>query len=240
MGTLVQGILDNDSFFGKLMTKAGIIIGANFMFLIFSLPVITIGPAIAALYYVMLETLHGEGVLNPFKEFWKGFRMNFRQGTISWLIFLGIMLLGIVDIQICNAAGGIFNSFRYGLYAIGILIIITFMYLMPVMAAFSDSLPHLVRNAWFFVCKKPIALPVILFFDVFPIYLTYSDPQYLPLYAFLWCMFGFGGIAMIGAALLYPEFKKFLTLPDEEEIMVEEYDEDEEKMLEELRKMDGL
>ena len=32
MNNMVQGFLDNDSFFGRFMTKLGIIIAANIMF----------------------------------------------------------------------------------------------------------------------------------------------------------------------------------------------------------------
>ena len=37
-----------------------------------------------------------------------------------------------------------------------------------------------------------------------------------PLYAFLWFFFGFGAIAMIGAALLLPEFQPYLDQVDAE------------------------
>ena len=60
------------------MSRIFIMIGANLMFVLFSLPVITIGPGLAALFYVMLETLHKDDSLNPFKYFWKGFVMNLK------------------------------------------------------------------------------------------------------------------------------------------------------------------
>ena len=69
MNTLIQGFLDNDSFFGKFMTKLGIIIAANIMFALLSIPFITIGAGFSALYYVMFRTLRGDGVVNPFREF---------------------------------------------------------------------------------------------------------------------------------------------------------------------------
>ena len=37
MNLLIRGFLDNDSFFGRFMTKLGIIIAANLMFVVFSL-----------------------------------------------------------------------------------------------------------------------------------------------------------------------------------------------------------
>ena len=57
---------------------------------------------------------------------------------------------------------------------------------------------------------------MILFFDIFPFVLTFSDLQMLPLYAFLWVLCGFGLQAMLGATLLLPEFEPYLA-PKEEE-----------------------
>ena len=82
-------------------------------------------------------------------------------------------------------------------------------------------MPHQIRNAIYFLGKKPWKAAVILFFDIFPMVLTFSDLQSLPLYAFLWVLCGFGLQAMLGATLLLPEFEPYLSAGDdstEEEI----------------------
>ena len=216
MNQMVQGFLDNDSFFGRFMTKLGIIIAANIMFMLLSIPFFTIGAGLSALYYVMFRTLRSDGGVNPFKEFWAGLKMNFKQATISWILFVLLIAFLLVDIRICNAAGGTLGYLKIGAYAIGAVAVILYLYLIPVMAAFQDSLPHLIRNAAYFIGKKPWKALVILFFDIFPFVLTFSDLQMLPLYAFLWVLCGFGLQAMLGAALLLPEFEPYLT-PKEEE-----------------------
>ena len=235
----MQGFLDNDSFFGKFMTKFGIIIGANLMFILCSIPFVTIGGGLVALYHVMLKVHRGEGVLNPFKEFWIGFKNNFKQATIAWLGFVAIAVVLYMDVRISTQAGGMMKMFSYGAYVVAIILIISYCFLLPTMAAFADTIPHLIRNGWFFACRRPFKTLVILFFDCFPLYLTYSDQHMLPLYAFLWCLFGFGAIAMLGATLLVKEFAEFL--PKNEEVdEVFDPKADEEDMLDDLRMMDGL
>ena len=211
MNQMVQGFLDNDSFFGRFMTKLGIIIAANIMFMLLSIPFFTIGAGLSALYYVMFRTLRSDGGVNPFKEFWAGLKMNFKQATISWILFVLLIAFLLVDIRICNAAGGTLGYLKIGAYAIGAVAVILYLYLILVMAAFQDSLPHLIRNAAYFIGKKPWKALVILFFDIFPFVLTFSDLQMLPLYAFLWVLCGFGLQAMLGATLLLPEFEPYLT-----------------------------
>ena len=178
------------------MTRCGVIIGANLMFILFSFPVVTAGAAYVALYHVMFKALRGDGVINPFKQFWIGFKSNFKQATIAWICVLALLLLGFMDLRICMDAGGVIAA-------------------LPTMAAFQDTIPHLIRNSLFFAFRKPHKLLVMLFFNVFPMYLTYSDLQMMPLYAFLWCFFGFGAIAMLDAYLLLPEFKPYLPLVDD-------------------------
>lgn len=215
MGERIQAFLDNDSTFGRLMTRCGILIGANIMFILFSLPVVTIGASYVALYHVMLKTLRGDGVLNPFKQFWIGFKNNFKQATIYWIVLLALVVFGYVDVMFCRQMGGMLEYFMYAIYALGIIALIITLFLFPVMAAFADTIPHLVRNALFFAVQKPFRTIVMLFFNVFPLYLTYTDAQMQPLYAFLWCFFGFGAIAMLGASLLLPGFKTYLPEVDE-------------------------
>ena len=207
MNNMVQGFLDNDSFFGRFMTKLGI---------------------------------RSEGVVNPFKEFWTGLRVNFKQATISWILFVLLIAFVLMDIRICNAAGGALGYLKIGAYAIGAAAIILYLYLIPVMTVFEDSLPHLIRNAFYFLWKKPWKTLVILFFDIFPFVLTFTDLQTLPLYAFLWVMCGFGLQAMLAATLLLPEFEPYLAVKEETEEPLEELEankEVEEEILEEMKKL---
>ena len=215
MHELLSGFLSNESRFGRIMTRCGIIIAANVLFLLFSLPVVTTGASLAALYHVMFKTLRGDGVINPFAQFWTGFRTNFRQATLVWLACLFLVGFGWLDVRICLRAGGWIGNLRYAIYALGILLFIVALYLFPTMAAFANTIPNLARSGVYFAFRKPFKLAVNLFFHAFPMFLTYSDTQYQPLYAFLWATFGFGAIAMLTARLLLPEFTPFLPLVDE-------------------------
>jgi uncharacterized membrane protein YesL len=251
MGAMIRGFLDNDSPFGRLMTKCGIIIGANMMFVLFSIPVVTMGASFVALYHVMLKMLRGDGTVNPVKQFWVGFKSNFKQATIYWVILLLLVILGYVDVTFCRQAGGILEYFQYAICVLGILAGIITLFLFPTMAAFADTLPHLIRNAIYFAIQKPLRLIVILFFNVFPMYLTYTDAQLQPLFAFVWCFFGFGAVAYLGACLVLPDFAVYLTPLDnfEEEVENEdgtaegtagfsEYQKSEHEILKEMERLD--
>ena len=73
----IWAILSEESLLGRITSRLWILFGANILFVLFSLPVVTAGPAWVAMYYVCLKTLRVDSTLNPFPEFWKSFRMNF-------------------------------------------------------------------------------------------------------------------------------------------------------------------
>ena len=211
----LRGFLDNDSAFGRLMTRCWIIIACNVLFVLLTFPVVTIGPAWAAMDYVFLRTLRGDGDLNPLREFWKGFRMNFKQAFPCWLVILALTGFLALEIYWCGQFGGVFQAFRLGLVMILSALLILTLYLFPVMAAFRDSVPALLRHSLYFAFHKPVHLLTIVFFHVFPLFLTYSDLENLPLYAFLWCFFGFGAVEMLSASLLLRDFVNYLPAVDQ-------------------------
>ncbi|MDO4522976.1 MAG: YesL family protein [Eubacteriales bacterium] len=216
MGKFIYSMLNNDSLIGQIMTRCGIIIGANLMFCIFCLPVVTIGPSVVALYHVMFRVLRSDdGVINPFKEFWIGFRNNFRQSVVSWIGFLVVAVIAVLDLRFADYMGGAMEIFRYGIYAVGAVALMVMAYLFPVMACFADTIPHLIRNAIFFIAKNPIRMLAIVAVDIVPLYLSYRDVQRMPLWGFLWVSFGFGALAMLGASLLLKDFARFL--PDKDD-----------------------
>lgn len=217
MGSRISSFLDNDSVFGRMMSRCAIIIGANLMFVVFSLPVITIGSGLAALFYVMLKTLHSDDSLNPFKTFWKGFVMNLKQGILCFLGFSAAAVMLVLDIRFCNSAGGVWDIFKYACYALLILLLILAVYLMPVMAAFEDTIPHLLRNAFFFAARRPWKILIAAAVAVIPVVVTVIDTHMRPLYGFLWTTCGFGLIAMMISELLIKDIEQYLPKEDTDE-----------------------
>ena len=220
MGRIVNGMLDNDNLFGRIMGKLWMMIGASLMFVLFSLPVITIGPALAAVFYVMLKSLHTNDYVNPIKAFWEGFKSNLKQGILATLHYAGLSFLLVLDIRFCSYSGGVFEYFKYACYAILFLVIVEAVYLMPVLASFEDTFPHQLRNAFFFAARKVWKVPLAVALFVVPIAVIVLDEKNRPLYAFLWVTIWPGLIAMMVSELLYKDIEQFL--PHEDVITDEE------------------
>ena len=70
----------------------------DFYFLVCSIPIFTIGASSTALYYAMHKCVYkGRGYTT---EFFHSFKDNFKQSTLSWLIFIVLFLILGGDIYI--------------------------------------------------------------------------------------------------------------------------------------------
>lgn len=196
------------------MTKIGIVVVSNLMFLIFSLPVFTIGASYTALYHVMLKQFRSKNDINPFQQFWYGFRNNFKQATLCWIGILILYGLGYAEVLCCRQLGGFFSYFEIALWTIGIAGIALMYYLFPSIAAFSNSIPNLLKNSIYFIFEKPLIAIGIVICNLIPVAITYLDKANQPTYAFVWFFFGFAFITRVSSWLLLKVFAKYLPNPN--------------------------
>ncbi len=187
------------------------------MFVLFSLPVVTAGPAWVAMYHVCLKTLRQDDSLNPFLEFWRGFRSNFRQAFLSWLGFLAVIVILVLDISFVSRTQTIMRLMRWPVYIVAGFVLLVLFHFFPVMAAFSDSVKGLIRNSLFFASRNPVRALLILALNAGPMIWTYYDVIRMPLYAFIWVSVGFSAIAMIVSKLLLKDFEQYLPVLETED-----------------------
>ena len=218
MGRFINSIFNNDSVFGQIMTRCGILIGANLMFILFSLPVVTAGPAAVALSYVCFKTLRGDGVLNPFRTFWQGVKMSFKQSFLCTLAVLVFALIAWFDLRFLKNASGSVSFFKYPIYVLIVAVLLLVTFLIPVIACFEDTIPHQLRNALYFAAKNPIRMIVMVVVNILPFLVTYLDQKWQPLYVFLWAVVGFAAISMLNASLLLKDVNRILP-PETDEII---------------------
>ena len=76
--------MNPDNVVHAALNKIGDVIIANLLFLLCSVPLITIGPALSALYHCMLRTVKGNHTFTV-KTFFSAFRQNFIQSFLIWI-----------------------------------------------------------------------------------------------------------------------------------------------------------
>ena len=119
----------------------------NLLFILFSIPVITAGASLSALYYVSLKILRGE---DPYiwQNFFKAFRQNFKQATLVWiLLLLAAVLLGM-DFYIINSQDTVvFAVVRIFLWVMCGILFCIFLYIFPVISHFVRSTRQAFKNS---------------------------------------------------------------------------------------------
>ncbi len=85
--------------FFRFMGRVADLMILNVIFLVCCIPVVTIGPAITALYYTTLKMVRNEESYIV-KGFFHSFKQNLRQGIIINLILLAIGVLLFLDLRV--------------------------------------------------------------------------------------------------------------------------------------------
>lgn len=226
-------VLSNESAFGRLCTLLGTIIVTNLLFIVSLLPIITAGAGLCGLYYSMLKLVRYKEI-NPFSEFWHGFRDNFKKATLAELAIAALLVFLLVDVRICSFMTGSLRYCVIVVYGALIALAIIAMYLFPVMATFNGRLRDLVKDSLYFAVNNLPGTIVIAFLNVVPMLLTYLNQPMLPLSAFLWCLCGFAVIALCNSRIMMRRFQRYLDPLEEDEDAA-----DQKKILEEMRKLEG-
>ena len=88
-----------DSPLYRFLNKLLDVLKLNFMWLLFSLPIVTIGAStVAAMYVALKMTDDEEGYIG--KQFVKAFKENWKQGTVLWLITIVAVYAIYLDFQL--------------------------------------------------------------------------------------------------------------------------------------------
>ena len=209
-----MNLLNEDNIIHIFLNKLGDIIVANLLFLVCCIPIITIGPALTALYHCMLRTEKGNNN-GTTKTFFRAFKENFRQSLIVWLGLLAVGFILFLNIRFLqNTASVVSKPLFYVSLGIAGLVIILALYIFPVIAAFANTTVNLLKNAYVFAFLHFPSTLAIAVITILPMFMTYRDIKLLPLYACCWFFFGFGLTAYVNSLLLYRMFKPFLEKED--------------------------
>lgn len=144
----MRNIFNMDNGFFRAMGRLADLMILNLLFILFSLPIVTIGASATAMHYVTLKmAANEEGYV--FRSFWKSFRQNFLQATVIWVAMLVVGFVLGLDLSILNRADGSFNKILLVLIsAITLLYIMVLIYVFPLLSRFENKITITIRNAF--------------------------------------------------------------------------------------------
>lgn len=119
----------------------------NILWVICSLPVITIGASSTAACYLCLKLINDDEC-NVVKAFFKSFKENFKQGTIIWL-FVGPAFYAVTLCTniIFGEDAGFFG--KIGCFIFILFFAFTVFYVFPLLAHYHNTVKNFFKNSFF-------------------------------------------------------------------------------------------
>ena len=204
-----------DSKFGQLFLKLAYGCCLNVLWLICSLPIITIGASTTALYYTSFKIAKDEGSYIT-TMFFRSFRQNFKQATVIWLIMLATGLLIGADAVLLyrlratstGTAAVVWTLLLAVIFACMVLYAIVLVHIFPLLSIASNTTANMFKNA-FLIGTHYLFVTILVFFVHYAVFFLVVN-VFTPL-----IIFGEGLCAVICAHFLLRILRPLLQDPNQ-------------------------
>ena len=186
------------------------------LWMVCSIPVVTIGASTTAMYYVTLKLVRDEDGYT-FRSFFKSFKENFKQSTIIWLIFLVAGIVLGVDVffflRVFNGSQNVRTIMLAIFMAMSFLYFAMFTFVFPLQARFYNPVKRTIFNAFFMSIRHLFQTIAIIVIDAAVVVAMVMIPQIM----MFGVLFGFPLLAFINSYILSPILQKYMPKEDRED-----------------------
>lgn len=181
----------------------------QFLFLLCCIPVVTIGPALSAMYAVIFKREWDGGVVSVISTFVRAFRKNF----LSALALGGVVLLAAViavgDLWFSvNSQPPLSSVYAVVATIVGIVALIMFVLAFAQQAIFKNTIRNYLKNSFTLAVCAPLQLIGSLAAWVLPWVLIVIEPETLTYLGVIHLLWGFSLPAWATVKLMDKVFKK--------------------------------
>lgn len=193
----------------KFMSLVGDLVILNLLWVISSIPIVTIGCATASLDYCCLRLLRNEGSI--LKDYLNAFKSNLKQMIPIWLLIVLVGTVLAVEGILCYTYDFTGRDLVFALFIVGIIGFIGVLsFLFPLQAQFSNAVSKTCFNAVAFAVvhwKTTIKLVLV---RAIPVVWFLLHPVSFEKNLIVWAVIGVAVIEYLCAWLIIPIFKPFL------------------------------
>lgn len=196
----------------RFLSRIADLIILNLLWLVCSIPIITIGASTTALYAVMLKIVKNEeGYM--VRGFLEAFRQNFKKSTVIWLIILVIGTILGIDLWVSGvgrtAALSVVQVLALVMAAVLVSVAI---YSFALQARFENTVKNTMKNAWILTFARLPHTVVMLILTIGSFGLTFVNVKVMMYGLITWSMIGVSVVTWLNCILL----KKIVELLEEE------------------------
>ena len=210
------GFFNMENPFFRFMGRVADLMILNVVFLVCCIPVVTIGPAITALYYTTLKMVRNEESYIV-KGFFHSFKQNLRQGIIINLILLAIGVLLFLDLRVVvGNFQGIAGKAMYVVIWLGIVLYaLIFVYIYPLLSRFYNTIRNTFTNALLISIRHLPFTILLVILTLAPVVIVFIPQAMISsLLILLYILMGFSTIAYVKSIFLVKILDNYM--PEEE------------------------
>ncbi len=214
---MLQGFFNYDNPIWRFIGRLGDMVVLNILWIICSIPIITIGASTTALYYCTLKIVRNEDY-GDIKMFFKSFRLNFKQATLIWIPMLIIGCVLVFDFRffgVVMASAGAVRVVLQGLtIALMVLWIFVFLYVWPVLSRFDNTIKNTVSNAAFMSIRYLGSTLAMIVSDIIVVVIGYMCLFYMGWITAFMVLMGYPLLAWINSTMLDHIFEAYMPKND--------------------------
>lgn len=188
--------------------KLSDIMFCNVMFILFSLPLFTVGASMTALCSCMMKLIEDREDEMVARDFWRAFKKNFKQATAIWLLLLLVILVLVGFFYAASAVIDVLGRmYLLPYFLLVFLFLCGVQYVFPILARYQLRVRDILKNAWLIsIAALPWTLCGlgITFGWIFLTFVTMSADMCL----FLWAFFGFALLVYLNSFCYRKAFRK--------------------------------
>ena len=148
----------------NFLSRAWDVLFTSVIYLLFCIPVVTIGAASTAMHSTMMATCN-DSCTGVWAKFYGTFKEEFKQSTKIWLGFLVALIVLIADIVACFVYPE-YNTFLSALEGITVFFAVSFVlmftYTFAIIARYVVTWKQALRNALYLITKYPLTAILVL------------------------------------------------------------------------------
>ena len=214
---MLQGFFNYDNPIWRFVGRLGDMILLNVLWILCSIPIVTIGASTTALYYCTLKIVRNEDD-GDIKMFFRSFKLNFKQATIIWIPMLLLIMLLVFDFNFFGsvlAGAGTARILLQGItIAMMVIWIFVFTYVWPLLSRFDNTVKNTVTNAAYMSIRYLGSTLSMLISDVIIIAIGYVALFYMAWITAFMVLMGYPLLAWINSTMLDHIFEKYMPKQD--------------------------
>lgn len=201
-----MGIFSPEGKLAGVLNRLGTLMVLNGLTILCALPLVTLGPALSALFTCTLKLARGEAV-SPIKNYFAAFRENFLQSNLLGLAMLGCTGLIGLDIRLLNGLDGSpVRIYQTILLILAVLAALVFLYALAISTRYHNSLKNHVKNAAILIVIQPVSALSVLAVWLLPLILPLISARFVSILILV----GISGPAYLSSIRLNDLFQRFL------------------------------